>query len=417
MTISDVRRYAFGAGAAAMLVGCGGAPSLSPTSAGFTAERTLARPAYSVLYNFKGYPDDGKFPFAGLINVSGTLYGTTYEGGSYKCDLKRGCGTIFAITPSGGETVFHSFNGKMGDYLDAALVDVGGTFYGTTTDGGPTHYYGTVFKITPTGEETVLHSFGRLGDGAKPLADLINVGGTLYGTTSGGADSYSNGTVFAITTAGKETVIHRFSGSPDDGSQPEAGLINVSGTLYGTTAAGGAKGDGTVFAITPSGTETVLHSFTGGGDGQVPAAALLDVNGTLYGTTEWGGSGKCSGPSGDAGCGTVFKITTSGKEAVLHHFAGGSSDGALPQAGLINVSGALYGTTASGGPDCSSSGGCGTVFEITPAGKETVVYSFEGGSGDGDEPYSGLLNVKGTLYGTTAYGGANYNGTVYSLTP
>ena len=98
----------------------------------------------------------------------------------------------------------------------------------------------------------MLHSFGRLRDGAEPMADVINVNGTLYGTTSGGADSYSSGTVFAITTAGKETVVHRLGGSPDDGSRPQAGLINLNGTLYGTTGDGGAKGDGTVFAITPS---------------------------------------------------------------------------------------------------------------------------------------------------------------------
>jgi uncharacterized repeat protein (TIGR03803 family) len=403
---------------AAMLAGCGGGSGtpLSP-SPGFTAQRTHVRPAYSVLYSFKGYPDDGKWPFAGLINVSGTLYGTTWEGGGNECRLKRGCGTVFAITTSGEETVFHSLKGRTGYYPDSAVLDVSGTLYGTTSDGGANNYYGTVFEITPTGEETVLHSFGRLGDGANPIAGLINVSGTLYGTTPEGADSYSNGTVFAITTAGKETVLHRFGGSPDDGSRPQAALINVSGTLYGTTDGGGAKGDGTVFAITPSGTETVLHSFTAAGDGQLPAAGLLDVNGTLYGTTAWGGSDGCSGPSGDSGCGTVFKITTSGEETVLHRFAGGSRDGALPQAGLVNVKGVLYGTTTGGGANCSSSGGCGTVFKITRTGKETVLYSFKGGSGDGDEPTAGLLNVKGTLYGTTPYGGANYDGTVFSLSP
>jgi uncharacterized repeat protein (TIGR03803 family) len=383
------------------------------------------RPAYRVLYSFKGYPDDGAWPFASLIDVGGTLYGTTGVGGSNKCHL-RGCGTVFTMTTSGGESALHSLKGRTGSYPRAALLEVSGTLYGTTSYGGAHNYYGTVFKLTPSGAETVLHSFGLLGDGAAPSADLINVNGTLYGTTTGGADSYSSGVVFAITTSGRERVIHRFGGYPDDGSRPQAGLVNVNGTLYGTTTFGGSSscsaasgsGCGTVFSITTSGTETVLYSFKGGtSDGGGPLAGLSNVNGTLYGTTEWGGTGGCTGPSGDSGCGTVFKITTSGKETVLHSFGAGSGDGALPQAGLINVNGTLYGTTTAGGANCASSGGCGTVFKITPTGKETVLYSFKGGTGDGNEPYSGLLNVKGTLFGTTAYGGANYRGTVFSLSP
>ena len=147
---------------AALLTACGGnnglfssAPTsvapeiavpLSQSHSGVMAERTHARPAYNVLYSFKGYPDDGKFPFANLINVSGTLYGTTYEGGSYSCRTKRGCGTVFSITTSGGETVLHSFKGKSGSYPFAALLDVSGTLYGTTSDGGANRYYGTVFQ-------------------------------------------------------------------------------------------------------------------------------------------------------------------------------------------------------------------------------------------------------------------------------
>jgi uncharacterized repeat protein (TIGR03803 family) len=206
-------------------------------------------------------------------------------------------------------------------------------------------------------------------------------------------------------------VLYSFKGGSGDGADPYAGLINVKGTLYGTTYSGGASGNGTVFAITKTGTETVLYSFKGGsGDGAQVVGGLLNVKGTLYGTTTGGGAG-----CGSYGCGTVFKITTSGTETVLHSFSG-SGDGENPDAGLINVKGTFYGTTEYGGANCSSSGVCGTVFKITTSGAETVLHSF-GGSGDGIVPKGGLLNNSGRLYGTTAYGGANGDGTVFSLSP
>ncbi|HLY01791.1 MAG TPA: choice-of-anchor tandem repeat GloVer-containing protein [Candidatus Cybelea sp.] len=418
MRILHIGRYALGAYAAAMLAGCGGGSGtpLSPSPAGVGAEREHVRSAYSAFYSFKGYPNDGAYPEAGLINVNGTLYGTTANGGVH-CKGTYGCGTVFAIT-SGGETVLHSFKGYPDDggNPDAGLINVNGTLYGTTSAGGASGNCsggcGTVFKITTSGRETVLHSFeGGSGnsDGYDPVAGLLNVGGTLYGTTYyGGAKG--DGTVFKITTSGKETVLHSF-GNSKDGHDPLAGLINVKGTLYGTTEFGGASYDGTVFSITLSGAETVLHSFAGGSDGESPEALLLDVNGTLYGTTFSGGGTGCYG---SVGCGTVFKITTSGKEAVLHSF-GGSGDGYDPVAGLINVEGALYGTTEYGGAKCSP-GGCGTVFAITTSGKETLLYSF-GGSGDGENPEAALLDVNGTLYGTTAGGGANNYGTAFSVSP
>ena len=124
-------------------------------------------------------------------------------------------------------------------------------------------------------------------------------------------------------------MIHTFTGFPYDGANPYGGLVNVNGTLYGTTNEGGFSCDcGTVFSITPSGTETVLHSFSMG-DGSYPTAGLISVNGTLYGTTEYGG--------GTRNAGTVFSITTSGKEIVLHSFGESSGDGANPYGGLVNV--------------------------------------------------------------------------------
>ena len=162
------------------------------------------------------------------------------------------------------------------------LVKVKGTLYGTTVyGGGPCHdrcFGGTVFAITTSGSETVLHSFEARsgGDGKNPRAGLIDGAGTLYGTTvHGGSASCYCGTVFKVTLSGAETVLHSFTGNPD-GFGPDAGLLDVNGTLYGTTINGGANGDGTVFAIAPSGKETVLHSFAGQPDGAHPYAGLIE---------------------------------------------------------------------------------------------------------------------------------------------
>jgi uncharacterized repeat protein (TIGR03803 family) len=419
----NVSRSTLSTGAViAMLAGCGGGAPLTPSPAGPStalrmtrAEGTNPRHSYSELYSFKGHPNDGADPLAGLLNVRGTLYGTTSAGGAH-CRSIHGCGTVFSITTRGVETMLYSFKRGpgYGGGPQAGLVNINRTLYGTTLYGGAMDE-GTVFAITASGTETLLHSFTGVPDGELPYAGLIRVSHTLYGTTrAGGANCmYGCGTVFSITTYGKETVLYSFKGGSGDGESPWAGLIYVQGALYGTTGSGGANGRGTVFSTTTSGKETVFYSFKGGsGDGDDPQAALISVNGTLYGTTSYGGA-YC----GQAGCGTVFAITPSGKESVLHSF-GGSGDGAFPQAALINVNGTLYGTTEEGGAYCGPTG-CGTIFSITTSGKETVLHSFGAGT-DGVDPLAGLINVKGTLYGATWAGGANCTsnggcGTVFSL--
>ena len=247
-------------------------------------------------------------------------------------------------------------------------------------------------QAAPAAEkDKVLYSFQNPPDGQTPLAALLDSGGTkLYGTTSAGGAS-GLGTVFAVTTAGKEKVLHNFS-SGGDGEFPMGGtLLNVGGKLYGTTFNGGTTNTGTVFTITPSGNESVLYSFGFAPDGETPYAGLVSVgsSGTLYGTTVNGGKGAV---------GTVFKITTSGKESVIYSFQG-IPDGVKPYAGLADVGGALYGETLGGGKN-----GDGTVFKITPSGNETILYSFAG-SPDGANPYGGLIDVGGKLYGTTYSGG------------
>jgi uncharacterized repeat protein (TIGR03803 family) len=356
-------------------------------------------PSYEVLHSF-GNDYDGTNPSANLIDVGGKLYGTAEAGGPYSCKYVHGCGTVFSITPSGTAKVLHSFDGSDGYDPLANLIDVKGTLYGTTAMGGK-YNAGTVFSITTDGTEKVLHNFGSGTDGTGPVGGLIDLNGSLYGTTKNGG-ALSGGTVFSITTTGTEKVLHSF-GYGTGGGEPEAGLTNVNGTLYGTTVMGGVHNGGIVFSITPGGAEKVLHDFGkgtdgygpnarmiaagmtlygttqeggkygGGGtvfsittsgtekvlhsfgeletDGRVPSARVIDVKGTLYGTTTIGG--KYTG-------GTIFSVTKTGEEKVLHYF-GDDTDGADPRSGLIDVGGTLYGTTWSGGLNND-----GTVFSLVP---------------------------------------------------
>jgi len=262
-------------------------------------------------------------------------------------------------------------------------------------------------------------------DGQNPQAALVQgTDGNLYGTTMwGGANG--DGTLFRITP-GTLTTLHSFAGYPVDGSTPLAGLVQaINGDLYGTTEHGGANcadkyGCGTVFEITPSGTLTTLYSFAGSPtDGALPSATLVQAaNGDFYGTTEYGGAHKnCN----TAGCGTIFKITPSGRQTTLYSFCAqsGCPDGALPYAGLVQAtSGDFYGTTPNGG--FGADYGYGTIFEITPGGTLTTLYRFcsQSSCPDGANPVGGLVQAtNGYLYGTTAWGGAYGYGTVFKITP
>jgi uncharacterized repeat protein (TIGR03803 family) len=371
---------------------------------------------YRILFSFNG--TDGGEPQAGLVDVGGMLYGATRNAGAY------GAGTVFSISTTGNEKVLHSFgNGNDGYWPEASLIDVNGTLYGTTARGGTPgcgfrNTCGTVFSITRKGKEKVLHSFGSGTDGWWPEASLTNVNGTLYGTTAAGG-AYGSacgnigcGTVFSISTTGSEKVLHSF-GEGADGALLYAGLIALNGRLYGTTAFGGAYDAGTVFKIGTTGQEKLLHSFAGGTDGARPTASLIDVNGTLFGTTSEGGGGPC----GD-GCGTVFSMSSTGQEKVLLTFDG--TDGAFPMASLVHLNGRFYGTTFGGAffnKRCVTAG-CGTLFSVNPTGSEVVLHVFGHGR-DGYYPDSALIEVNGTLYGTTPRGGAlrGRNGTVFVVKP
>jgi uncharacterized repeat protein (TIGR03803 family) len=188
----------------------------------------------------------------------------------------------------------------------------------------------------------VLYRFGaRPGDAEGPWAGLLNVNGTLYGTTFLGGD-HGVGTVYSISTTGAEAVLHSF-GAGSDGNFPKAGLIEMKGALYGTTYTGGTSDNGTVYSVSTGGTEAPFYNFGGGSDGENPYAGLFDARGSLIGTTFFGGS-KCH-----VGCGTIYKISASGAKTVLHDFAGAPDDGMRPESGLISLNGSLYGTTIRGG--------------------------------------------------------------------
>ncbi len=307
----------------------------------------------------------------------------------------------------------------------SGLMGVNGNFYGTTALGGMSNE-GTVFELTSQGKLISLYSFNR-ADGRNPtIGPLIrDRAGNLYGTTQNGGDLHcvafttnaGCGTVFKLSAGGKETILHSFSGGPTDGSYPLAGLIaDSAGNLYGTTELGGigcnGQGCGTVYKITPTGTESILYSFTGGADGSNPEYVdlVIDPAGNLYGTTGGGGDLTCSGHS--SGCGVVFKIDPTGKETVLHAFTGGT-DGSGPSTGVVRDSnGNLYGTVTSGG-NCRN---CGLVFKIDLSGNETVLHSFtEAEVGPALSASSLLLDPAGNLYGTTLYGGSLSLGTVFEV--
>jgi uncharacterized repeat protein (TIGR03803 family) len=344
--------------------------------------------------------------FGVIKDQSGTLYGATTRGGA-------GYGTVYKLS-NGTETTLYTFSGNAdGSYpFGGVVMDKSGTLYGTTSAGGASSA-GTVFALDSAGQFTTLYNFRDGTDGAEPASILLLHKGDLYGTTVLGGSGY--GTVYKVNIKTRiETVLHCFTGS--DGSGPKYGLLlmDKARNLYGTTAYGGGFGCsgfgcGTVWKLSATGKETVLHSFTGGSDGSslFEQSLAMDNKNNLYGTAEEGGA---------HGDGIVFKVNIkSRKETVLYSFTGGS-DGSIPASGILcDGLGRLFGTTELGGND-----GFGTVF-VLDGTKETVLHSFD--DNDGAYPFTALLGVTEAVHGVTKLwgvtnGGGKHNfGTVFLLEP
>jgi uncharacterized repeat protein (TIGR03803 family) len=345
----------------------------------------------TILYNFSCHTD-GCPPQGVVVDENDNLYGTTFDGGSFDR------GAVFELTSSGAFTTLYSFTGGTdGSFPYAGVVlDSKGNLYGTTSQGGVAGY-GTIFKVTLSGTETVLHSFSCGSEPCYPQRGVVlGPNGSLFGTAYPGG-TFSFGSVFELTASGTFTTLYSFRGGTD-GNVPNQGIVlDKSGNVYGTTDVGGTAGFGTVFKVSPSGTETVLHSFAPNGkDGFYPAGGVtLDSKDDIYGTTASGGA---------IGVGTVFKVTPSGTETLLHSLTGGK-DGINPEANLVfDKNGNLYGTTAYGG-----SFDLGMVFELTPSGVETTLHSFADNGTDGYFSFQAGLTIdkSGNLYGTTQNGGTS----------
>jgi uncharacterized repeat protein (TIGR03803 family) len=372
---------------------------------------------YSVLYSFNGYPNDGAQPWeiGGTLvrDASGNLYGSTSAGGNAVCQgVPYQPGTVVELSGN-TETVLFNFSdqhcgGDVGISPTGALaLDSAGNLYGTTQEGGSSDC-GNVWKLSGS-SFTVLYDFG-CSEGGYPYAGVIlDRQGNIYGTTALGG-TYGNGIVYEINSQGGFGVLYAFTGGAD-GGKPYGGVaMDLAGNLYGMTYVGGTSQDGVVYELSRSGggwTETVLHSFSGSpNDGANPRFASLTLQSTgpltqIYGVTELGGSN---------GNGTAFKMARgrSGYNfTLLHSFTRANGDGGLPRGTLLGLNGKLYGTTAAGG----DSNDWGTVFELSPpltpfgSWQETILYNFTG-SADGGTPIAGLVaDSTGALYGAARDGG------------
>ena len=417
---------------------------------------------YSILHSFTAAHSDGSSPQAALLKASdGALYGTTERGGT------GGNGTVFKLNEDGtGYDVVYAFaGGTSGNYPAAALIEVGGVLYGTTSAGGA-NQVGTVFQLNPNGTGfSVLHSFSSPGGiGQNVVSGLIlGLNGALYGATTYGGASDA-GMIYKITTDATPvlTILHNFDISDENSARPALVQRAADGRVFGTTFFGGAEDLGTVFAMDAGGGNfQVLKEFltTANGVGWYPDGALTEgTAGVFYGTTYDGGTAKVgtvyringdgtgytvlhslgataqdgtnsTAPltlsngqlygstlfGGTYGGGTVFKIGTDGTGYTkLHDFGAGADGATLWGRAILGSDGFLYGLTLEGGTH-----GKGTVFKMdTSGGNYAVLYNFGANADDGASPYARLAQgTDGTFYGVTYAGGTANAGTIFRISP
>jgi uncharacterized repeat protein (TIGR03803 family) len=352
----------------------------------------------TVLHSFNG--SDGTQPYAGLLFANdGKYYGTTAAG--------KTAGTIFSIDPSGNFSLLYSFPGGSGGATpNGALIQGGdGDFYGTTTLGGNANG-GIIFRMMPGQTPVVIHQFNLSTDGGQPFDRLLPAkDGFLYGTTYTDGP-HGGGTIFRIATDGSQyDVIYAFPANATDGANPKAGLIQGSdGMLYGTTTQGGSSNQGTVFGISTAGKLTILHSFTGGSDGGLPVSSLTQLgNDNFYGTTTIGGSGA----------GTIFKMDYVHVFTVRHVFNSAKEGGTCVSGLYLGGNGSLYGVTSTGGTGgYGSLFAINTNFEDL-----TIIEQFGSPSNGFDATGLPFQASDGSLYGTAQMGGADDDGVIYRIVP
>jgi uncharacterized repeat protein (TIGR03803 family) len=380
--------------------------------------------SFKVVFSFNFH--DGSGPNGGLISDSaGNFYGTTQFGGA---SYNRG--VVFELSATGEQTILYSFTGQSdgGIPIGRLISDSAGNLYGITSSGGDaTCSCGTVFELEKNGTLKVLHAFKGGTDGAQNQGQaqlgLVMVNGDFYGSASFGGvagcdGSLGCGVIFKVTPAGKETILHRFTAKAD-GAFPQDLIADQAGNIYGETGGSYVAGNGgTIFKISPAGKFSTLYTFPEGAKGTSPRWGLnRNSSGVFYGVTQFGGdTTTCA--LGTSGCGVVFSVNAAKKEKVLYTFGPKAKNGEEPSGPVLDMNGNLFGTTFDGGTvNSTCTFGCGVLYEISSAGKYSVLHRFTGAN-DGWDPSGGLTeDTAGNIYGATMDGGSGSNGVIYKITP
>ena len=391
--------------------------SLAFLATALIATALLACPAqaqtYTLLYNFPG-GSKGLQPGDFVVTSNGSILG---EASYNNCS----CALLYNYSDS-KETVLHRFSEPQGyqeEVPEGLLLSTNGdTLYGTTMYGGsrsdacdPSLGCGIAFSYDlTTSKYKLMHEFKNLPkDGAGPVGtQALDSSGNIYGVTFGGGAN-GNGTFYEITAAGAEKVLYSFGNAPD-GAHPGSGPVSYSGNYYGVTIDGGTNtcyngSCGTIFKITSAGKETVLYNFTGGSDGLNPYELIGDSNGNFYGLSK----------TQDNTTAAIFEINSAGDFSIAYDGSHVSQIGYI----IMGSNGTLY-ASSSGGDNCSPNG-CGQILQITPTGggngTVTVLHQFDQTDGSLLNPFEDLVFDGGVLYGTTNYGGSTNNGVIYKLKP
>lgn len=417
MSISSSCRFAFLVGIAVMtLTSCRGPQSAFAPLANVEAARQpppVTR-QFKILFNLGGAYGGTPLGLTQATPGGRLLYGMAKFGG------KSQGGTFYSVSTSGHARLYRSFRSAQGEYPNSPVIALNGLFYGLTStfDCGNEALCGTMFAVPLSGRVQVVHRFRprestRRPRGGVPYSFTI-LSGAFYGLAGSGKQPDPCGLVFSLTPPRDFHIVYRFRFTGGyknpDGCSPES-LIAFNGMLYGTTGSGGSADSGTIFSLTPAGKERVLYSFLGGSDGMSPISVTA-FNGKLYGLACGGNTGgECDYL--DQGCGTIFSVETTGHGFRTIYRFQGNTDGSWPLNALTAFNGELYGTTRFGGR-CTY---CGTIFRVSPSGRERVLYSFLSAYAAEGYEGSGLTLVKSTLYGTIGPNPQYKSGAVYAFTP